>query len=123
MLANTLAPFLDKMLVRRVGLQHRIRDVNQSLRHAQEHTILPMLRDYADRLSMRWGVEVRLPFLDYRLVEFVNTLPSTFKVFGRLTKRILRDSFKSGLPDWILTRPKVGFGNPTDAVIARNLDL
>ncbi len=75
-------------------------------------THLPMnLRDF-DRLSMAHGVEVRSPFMDWRLVCFTFSLPSDRKIGGTYTKRILRDAMKGILPESIRTRrKKLGFPN------------
>jgi asparagine synthase (glutamine-hydrolysing) len=79
-------------------------------------TQLPMnLRDF-DRLSMAHGVEVRSPFMDWRLVCFAFSLPSSAKVGTGFTKRILRDALKGILPESIRTRTrKLGFPNLAEA--------
>ncbi|HNS61224.1 MAG TPA: asparagine synthase (glutamine-hydrolyzing) [Anaerolineales bacterium] len=79
-------------------------------------TQLPMnLRDF-DRLSMAHGVEVRSPFMDWRLVCYSFSLPSTVKVGRGFTKRILRDALKGILPESIRTRTrKLGFPNLAEA--------
>ena len=75
-------------------------------------THLPMnLRDF-DRLSMAHGVEVRSPFMDWRLVTFAFAIPSAHKIGAGYTKRILRDAMKDILPESIRTRTKkLGFPN------------
>ncbi|MCL5125441.1 MAG: asparagine synthase (glutamine-hydrolyzing) [Deltaproteobacteria bacterium] len=65
-----------------------------------------------DRMSMAHALEVRNPFLDYRLVEFASGLPIGFKIRGRVTKRILKDSAKGLIPDAIIRRSKQGFQVP-----------
>ncbi|MGC8660854.1 MAG: asparagine synthetase B family protein, partial [Desulfomonilaceae bacterium] len=65
-----------------------------------------------DRMSMAHALEVRNPFLDYRLVEFACTLPVEFKIRGRVTKKILKDSAKGLIPDTIIWRSKQGFQIP-----------
>lgn len=76
-------------------------------------TILPtLLRNY-DRYSMASGVEVRMPFMDHRLVTYTFSLPWTSKVGGTYTKRIMRDSLKGILPEQIRTRrDKIGWNAP-----------
>jgi len=72
------------------------------------------LRDF-DRLSMAHGVEVRSPFMDWRLVCYTFSLPSKRKIAGGYTKKILRDAMKGILPDSIRTRTrKLGFPNLTE---------
>lgn len=65
-----------------------------------------------DLMSMANSLEVRTPFLDYELVNFVFSLPAKFKINGRLRKRILQDSFRDLLPAELYNRPKKGFEVP-----------
>jgi asparagine synthase (glutamine-hydrolysing) len=65
-----------------------------------------------DIASMAHGLEVRQPFLDYRLVEFAASLPVSLKFRGRRGKLILQDAFGSSIPKSIFTREKMGFGIP-----------
>jgi len=76
-------------------------------------TILPtLLRNY-DRYSMAESVEVRMPFMDHRLVSFVFSLPLSSKLGGGYTKRIVRDAMKDIVPEPILTRKdKIGWNAP-----------
>jgi len=68
---------------------------------------------YADRNSMAHGVEIRLPFLDHSLVEFVFSLPSHFKIREGWTKWLLRQSMEDVLPNEIVyRRDKIGFEPP-----------
>jgi asparagine synthase (glutamine-hydrolysing) len=68
---------------------------------------------YADRNSMAHGVEVRLPFLNHELVEFVFSLPSHFKIREGWTKWLLRRSMEDVLPASITwRRDKTGFEPP-----------
>ncbi|MEZ4867715.1 MAG: asparagine synthase (glutamine-hydrolyzing) [Caldilineaceae bacterium] len=67
-----------------------------------------------DIASMANSLEVRSPFLDYRLIELSASLPPAMKVQGSSTKRILRKVVADLVPESILTRPKVGFGIPVD---------
>jgi asparagine synthase (glutamine-hydrolysing) len=65
-----------------------------------------------DRASMACSLEVRAPFLDYELVEFVMGLPSRLKLKGLTSKYILKKALKNWLPDEVIRRPKKGFGVP-----------
>ncbi|MCA1960781.1 MAG: asparagine synthase (glutamine-hydrolyzing) [Desulfomonile sp.] len=65
-----------------------------------------------DRMSMAHALEVRSPFLDYRLVELACRLPAAFKLKGRTTKHIMRDAARELVPGPILTRSKYGFQVP-----------
>ena len=76
------------------------------------HGLEELLR-YADRNSMAFGREVRLPFLNHELIEFIFSLPSNFKIRKGWTKWMLRESMKSALPENIVWRKdKVGFEPP-----------
>lgn len=73
----------------------------------------PQLLRYEDRNSMAFSLESRVPFLDYRLVEFVYNLPASYKIRKGFTKAILRDSMKGILPDSVrLRKSKLGFATP-----------
>jgi len=66
-----------------------------------------------DRMSMAHGLEVRVPFLDHRIVEFLAGVPPRLKLknfFGR--KYILKEAMKSALPKEIIARKKEGFNLP-----------
>jgi asparagine synthase (glutamine-hydrolysing) len=65
-----------------------------------------------DRASMACSLEVRAPFLDHELVEFVMSLPSKLKLRGLTSKYILKKAMKNCLPDKLINRPKKGFGVP-----------
>ena len=68
---------------------------------------------YADRSSMAHGVEVRLPFLDHRLAEFLFALPAHFKIREGWTKWLLRKSMADLLPAEIVWRKdKTGYEPP-----------
>ena len=76
------------------------------------HGLEELLR-FADRNSMAHGVEVRLPFLNHELVEFLFTLPPHFKIRNGYTKWLLRQLGKEKLPNSIVWRTdKIGFEPP-----------
>lgn len=66
--------------------------------------VLPSLLHYEDRNSMAFGVESRLPFMDYRLVEFVFGLPEEYLFKGTSQKLLLRESMQFKVPKSILNR-------------------
>lgn len=65
-----------------------------------------------DLMSMANALEVRVPFLDYELVNFIFTLPSDYKINKNIRKRILQDAFREMLPVQLYNRPKKGFEVP-----------
>jgi asparagine synthase (glutamine-hydrolysing) len=69
----------------------------------------------ADKMTMANALELRVPFLDYRLVELAATLPEHLKVQGGVGKILLRRAMRGVLPAAILDRPKKGFPVPTRA--------
>jgi asparagine synthase (glutamine-hydrolysing) len=75
-----------------------------------------------DRTSMRYGVEVRSPYLDYRIVEFGNNLPLNLKVSFKNNKIFLKKFLANKLDDRILYRSKQGFTPPYVEWISNNPD-
>jgi asparagine synthase (glutamine-hydrolysing) len=74
---------------------------------------LPALLRYEDRNSMAFGIETRVPFLDYRLVELAVRLPDRLRVNRGLTKIVLRRAMADRVPQAILDRrDKIGFATP-----------
>lgn len=65
-----------------------------------------------DRMTMAWGLEARVPYLDHRLVEFVNSLPDGLKLHGFERKYLLRRGLAGLVPEDILRGKKRGFGAP-----------
>lgn len=74
-----------------------------------------------DRASMMSSLEVRAPYLDHRLVEYVTSLPERFKLKGFKTKHILKELAKKYLPEEIVNRPKKGFGIPITEWLCNDL--
>ena len=80
---------------------------------------------YNDKMSMASSVEVRVPFLDRELAEFVawNVRPE-WKLHGKwrpVTKYIFRKAMRQMLPDEVLQQPKAGFAAPVDYWLANDL--
>jgi asparagine synthase (glutamine-hydrolysing) len=75
--------------------------------------MLPTILRNFDRCSMAHGIEVRMPFLDWRLVCFTFALPAESKIGGGFTKRILREAMRGIMPEALRTRKsKIGFNSP-----------
>ncbi len=67
---------------------------------------------YMDRMSMAHGLEVRSPLCDYRLAEFVLSLPPSYRLKGTRSKHILKHVARAWLPRATIERQKVGFDSP-----------
>ncbi len=75
----------------------------------------------ADKMSMATSIELRVPFLDYRLIEHAATLGPDYKLRGSATKFILKEIVKDLLPEEIITRPKRGFPTPISFMFRNEL--
>ena len=95
------------------GREREKRGLQGALHEDFFHQSLPGWLHLEDRISMSESIEARLPFLDYRIVEFAFALPNRFKVDGAVTKRVLRESMKARLPEAIVSNSrKVPFSGP-----------
>jgi asparagine synthase (glutamine-hydrolysing) len=74
-----------------------------------------------DRASMAFSVEVRSPFLDYRIVEFARTLPIKYRFENGVRKKILRDILNEYIPKEVFDQPKKGFSVPIGSWIRNEL--
>jgi asparagine synthase (glutamine-hydrolysing) len=84
---------------------------------------VPRLLHWEDRNSMAHSVESRVPFLDYKLVEFCLALPNRYKINNGITKVILRNSLKEIMPNQISNRmSKLGFETPEEIWMKSNKD-
>ena len=74
-----------------------------------------------DRMSMATSLEVRVPLLDHKLIDFVTKVPASLKLAGTETKHLLKRVARDLIPAEILDRPKQGFGMPLEEWINRQL--
>jgi asparagine synthase (glutamine-hydrolysing) len=80
------------------------------------HTHLQNLLLYADKTAMAWSVESRMPFMDWRLVEFLATVPPAYKIHAGWTKWLARQAFARRLPAEVAwRRDKMGWAIPEPA--------
>lgn len=87
--------------------------LNREMYHDFHIDILPRILRNFDRLSMAHGIEIRAPFLDWRLVTYAFSLPSQVKLGNGFTKHILRESMFGIMPESIrLRKSKIGFASP-----------
>ncbi len=85
----------------------------QQMLHTDLQILLPdIFLEKVDRSTMAASIEVRVPFLDFDLVDYVAGLPSSFKVGIGQRKKLLRSALQGIVPDEILNAPKRGFGVP-----------
>jgi len=96
--------------------------LRNTLKQALNSNCLPMLLRYADRNSMAFSREVRLPFLDHDLVDFCTSLPDDYYIRNGWQKWILRESAKKLIPKKIKWRAdKVGYAAPLDLWLRNEL--
>jgi asparagine synthase (glutamine-hydrolysing) len=89
------------------------RDLLSKMLYVDTKTWLPDdLLVKADKMTMANSLELRVPLLDHKVLEFAATLPSNFKVHGFTMKYILKKVFGDRIPKAILTRKKTGFPVP-----------
>ena len=113
------------------NVKYKNKKHNDSSQSIQDYSLeqlkyinLPMLLHYEDRDSMAFSIESRVPFLDYRLVEFVISLPDDYKIRSGETKAILRSAMKAIIPDKITNRQdKMGFVTPEEVWIKENKEI
>lgn len=92
-----------------------LENLNQSLFHSTYERGLQELLRYADRNSMAHSREVRLPFLNHDLVDFIFSLPSSYKIHEGWTKWIMRKASNQILPQEICWRKdKIGYEPPQE---------
>jgi len=76
----------------------------------------------ADKMTMANSLELRVPFLDHKILEFAASLPSNYKVRGFITKYLAKRALKDRLPKEIIERRKAGFPVPYEAWLRTELD-
>jgi asparagine synthase (glutamine-hydrolysing) len=90
--------------------------------HQDFSTHLQNLLMYGDKTSMAWSVESRMPFMDYRLVQFLAELPVAYKLHDGWTKWLARDAMRGQLPASVLwRRDKLGWAIPEATWFAGSL--
>ena len=74
-----------------------------------------------DLMSMGNSLEVRTPFLDHELVNYVFSLPTAYKIDSQSKKKILKDTFRENLPENVFNRKKHGFEVPLEKWFQKEL--
>jgi asparagine synthase (glutamine-hydrolysing) len=106
--AKLLATSLDKGYL----LEDHNDDINSMLAFDYKTYMMDDVLTKVDRATMSVSLEGREPFLDYRLVEFIATLPSELKYKDGVKKYLLKEITHKYLPKEMMDRPKMGFGVP-----------
>ncbi|MEU8174007.1 asparagine synthase (glutamine-hydrolyzing) [Microbispora hainanensis] len=99
------------------GLQKRMREVS----YLHLTRFVQILLDRKDRMSMAVGLEVRVPFCDHRLVEYVFNAPWSMKTFDGHEKSLLRAATADVLPRSVVERRKVPYPSTQDPAYERAL--
>jgi len=108
-------PYLNRPYESPAGPQPNGDIFRRALARNLTYSALPEYLRYEDRNSMAFTLESRLPFLDYRLVEWAMSLPPEYKIKGVESKRILRDYARPFIPASISARSdKMGFVSPQE---------
>src|SRR5262245_33487048 len=88
-------------------------DALNRLLYVDVKTALPeSLLLLTDKMGMATSLEVRVPFLDNRIVDFICRIPGDYRMRGFTLKRLLKAALKGVVPDLVLNRAKRGFGTP-----------
>jgi asparagine synthase (glutamine-hydrolysing) len=102
------ASVLEQTIADRLG-DSGSRGVERALNLDAQLNLVDDMLHYFDRTSMAHSLEVRVPYLDHRVVELCARMPTALKLGGGDTKRILRSIARGLVPDNVIDRPKVGF--------------
>jgi asparagine synthase (glutamine-hydrolysing) len=100
---------LIRSLYARAGTRDQL---NRALYVDFESLLPDQVLAFVDRLSMAHSVEVRPPFLDYRMMEYAARIPGSLKIRGSCVKHVLKEAVRDLLPQEIIERPKEGFVLP-----------
>jgi asparagine synthase (glutamine-hydrolysing) len=94
-----------------------------TLQHVDQKTYLPDdILVKVDRMSMQNSLEVRVPFLDHTVVEFVNRVADHWKLRRGISKYVLKRMLRPLVPPELLSRRKMGFGIPIKHWFRGSLD-
>lgn len=105
---------LDYRLACLKGTENLGLDAVARLALLDQECFLVSILNRQDKMSMAASIESRVPFMDYRIVEFANRLPTAYKLKGGVGKAIVKDVARTLLPPDIVDRRKSGFGVPLE---------
>jgi asparagine synthase (glutamine-hydrolysing) len=113
----------SERIVRRYLENSPLEDFGNRVLHLDVQTFLPdNLLEYTDKMSMAVGLEVRVPYLDYRVVEHSFRIPFHDKLRGTRSKVVLKEAFADLLPEANRKAPKKGFNVPLAIWMRDHLD-
>lgn len=100
-----------------------VKNMREKSKEDIEKFSFPPLLRFEDRNSMAHSIETRVPFMDYRLVQFLHSIPPSYLIRKGFTKAILRESLKDVLPSAIkLRKSKLGFATPQSVWMEQKLN-
>ena len=108
---------LREVAARYPGKERINREVFLDLRYEMPDSVLMK----ADRMSMACGLELRVPLLDHKLVEYTASIPGNWKLKGVQTKYIFRKALEGMLPNDIVYRGKQGYSLPVKNILREGL--
>lgn len=106
--AEKVEPILKKMIINNLDI------INQMINYDLNYQLPNQYNMKADKMSMAASLELRVPFLDRKIVNWAATIPPELKLKGITEKYILRLAMKDILPSQILKRKKLGFSTPVN---------
>jgi asparagine synthase (glutamine-hydrolysing) len=124
MLSALVVPELGLDVRRAAGFVHSLfngadtLDLNEVSRVELQSFLPYNVLEYADKMSMAHGLELRAPLVDHVLVDYVASIPAELKLRNGVAKWILREAFADKLPTPLLRRPKRGLNPPLGAWLA-----
>jgi asparagine synthase (glutamine-hydrolysing) len=77
---------------------------------------------YGDAMSMANSFEVRLPLIDHRIIEFMTSIPSDYRIKAGQTKYLMKKLLKGKVPDEIINKPKLGLNPPMGMWLKNDLN-
>ena len=109
---------LNERLLKKIFFKLKKRNIplslNLELKNSIEKSLVTLIH-YSDHVSMGHSIESRMPFMDYRLVEFLANVPASYKMHNGWTKYLARLAFDKKLPDEICWRKdKLGWPIPEE---------
>jgi asparagine synthase (glutamine-hydrolysing) len=116
-----LEPFKYFLKVQK-DLPEQISDLDRMLYWELKTFLVDHNLNYTDKMTMAFGVEARVPYLDLDVVDFSRKIPTYLKIKNNEVKYILKKVAERYLPHDLIYRPKTGFGAPVREWITRDLE-